>query len=371
MSFEGRDDLVNLSINYFEKYTHKFLNNIQTYYKCEGKYLEEECEEAYEELFSMLLTKDFNIEKGKELAKTKNFDKTCFYKALLTTYIDFSKYIASHELNPKLVVNLAYALERYDLIFCNSYYENTNTNSSINVFSANAGGFFIHENFIDTFKKVYNASERLEFLNLYNGVPIRTYGEILQVEDHSITVKLELIQILAMKEEDCAYIVQNKYIQKNIKANILSVNIVNCTVTLTNFESQYYMHALKRAYPRVHPNEFTKITLKHEDGREANGKLFDISEGGIGVVSNEDVGFKSGDILKSTIILHMPKTSESVELKLKFELVVLIVYQNAYRYCLQILPNQEDAKKIQEFAILRVEETLTDLKNQLNLYKRD
>ena len=60
MSFEGRDELVNSSINYFEKYTHKFINNIQAYYRSEGKSLSQDCEDAYEELFSMLLTKDLD-----------------------------------------------------------------------------------------------------------------------------------------------------------------------------------------------------------------------------------------------------------------------------------------------------------------------
>lgn len=372
MGFEGRNELVNSSISYFEKYTHKFINNIQTHYRSEGKFLSQECEEAYEELFSMLLTKDFDTERGKEIAKTKDFNKACFFEFLLKTYIDYSKHVLSNNLNHKLVTNLAFALERYGSIFCTICHDSSTAQSSINVFSASSsGGFFIHENFIDTFKKMISVGEKLEFLNLYNGVPVRTYGEILQVEDASIVVKVDLMQILAMKEEDCAYIIQNQYLQKNIKANILSVNIVNCTVALNNFESQPYMHALKRAYPRVHPNEFTKIALTHEDGRVANGKLFDISEGGIGVVSNEDVGFKSGDILSSYIHLHMPYSNEAVEFNLKFKLVVLIVYQNAYRYCLEILPNQEDAKKIQEFASRRVDETLVELKNQLSLYKRD
>lgn len=371
MSFTGRDELINSCIDYFEKYTHKFINNIQTHYKNEGKVITRECIENYQELYSMLLVKKFDTEIGKKISSSKDFDKACFFEFLLVTYIDFAKHIENNNLDTILLMYLANALNRYSSIFC-KFPLNEKSNSSVNVFSTgNNGGFFIHETFIDTFKKIEKIGEKLEFLNLYNGVPIRTFGEILQVEDNSVIIKVDLMQILAMKEEGSAYIVQNPYLQKNIKANILWFNITNCTVCLNNFEGQMHMHALKRAYPRVHPNEFTKITLTHADGRAINGKLFDISEGGIGVVSMEDVGFKSGDILTSHINLHMPSTNENVELDLSFKLVVLIVYQNAYRYCLEILPNQKDASKIKEFAVRRVEETLVELKSQLELYKRD
>ncbi|WP_267524486.1 PilZ domain-containing protein [Campylobacter sp. MG1] len=370
MSFNGRDELIDSSIDYFEKYTHKFINNIQSYYKNEGKALTRETLESYQELYSMLLIKKFDIEVGKKISNSKDFDKACFFEFLLITYIDFSKYVENNNLDTTLLIYLANALNRYIAIFF-KFPLNEQQNNQTNVFSNSNYGFFIQESFIDTFKKMKSIGEKLEFLNLYNGVPVRTFGEILQVDNNSIVVKLDLMQILAMKEEENAYIVQNQYLKKNIKANILWCNIANCTVCLNDFENQMHMYALKRMYPRVHPNEFTKITLTHDDGRSISGKLFDISEGGIGVVSTEDIGFKKGDILKSHIKLHIPNSNENVELDLNFKLVVLIVYQNAYRYCLEILPNQKDSIKIKEFAVKRVEETLIELKNQLELYKRD
>lgn len=372
MSFEGREELVNNCIDYFEKYADDFIDNVKNLYKQDGKTLTQECKNAYEELYLMLLTKNFDVEAGKKIAETNGFSKVYFLELLIEHFVDFARYINKNNLNHKMTTYFAFAIERYNEIFSKIYRNNTEVENTINVFSASSSsGFFIHEDFMDTFRKIERAGETLEFLNLYNGVPVRTFGEILKVEDDNMVVKVDLMQILAMKEEDCAYIVQNQYLHKNLKANILSVNITNSTVTLNNFETQPYMHALKRAYPRVHPNEFTKIALQHEDGRVVNGKLFDISEGGIGVLSMEDVGFKSGDILSSNINLHMPETNENVNLNLKFKLVVLIVYQNAYRYCLEVLPNQEDTAKIQEFAVKRVQETLVELKDQLKLYQRD
>ncbi|MBZ7986907.1 PilZ domain-containing protein [Campylobacter canadensis] len=371
MSFTGREELVN-HIDYFEKYSKKFLTNIEDTCRCSGVFLDNDAIEVYEELYNMLLTKDFDTQKAKEIIKHKDFNKATFFEFLIVAQIDFNKYLMQKNLDFKYGAYLSFAIERYAGIFCNIHYNKTQTPSSINVFSANSNsGFFIHENFIDTFKKIEQIGEKLEFLNLFDGVPVRTFGDIIKIEDNQVTVKLDLMQILSMKEEGNAYIIANQYLQKNIKANIVATDFVKCEVTLNSFETQPFMHALKRKYPRVHPNEFTKIALKHEDGRVVNGKLFDISEGGIGVVSNEDIGFKNGDILSSQIVLHMPSTNESVELKLNFKLVVLIVYQNAFRYCLEILPNQADASKIQEFATLREQETLRELKDKLSLYKRD
>lgn len=244
--------------------------------------------------------------------------------------------------------------------------------SKINAFSSNmSSGFSIFENVIDNLKRVKNGVNSLHFLNLYNGVKIECDGCILKIEDEMVVCKVELLQILAMKEEDSAYILQDKNIPQHIKADIISINIQNSSVTLGHLKRQKNMPAKDRKYPRVHPNRLTRVVLENANGLSLEGKLYDISEGGMGVVSSlENIGFKNGENIVAKFSLFMPKSDEKFDLSLELKLVVALNYQGSMRYCLQAVnQNQTGVDKLINFARLREQETLKELEDKLSLYK--
>ena len=205
-------------------------------------------------------------------------------------------------------------------------------------------GSFFYEDPINTFTRMKNAKVRPEFLNLYDG--------------------LDMMQILAMKQDGKGFILPNSFFSKQLRADIVDYNIADKSVTLSNFSRTATMHANKRKFQRVLPNRFTKISLKGEQG-ELVGSLYDISEGGMSILSSQATNFKDGEELEANFdILLSPNEVKNVSLKLK--LVTELAYKGYIRYCMQLV---DDDKTIKDFTQKRVKETLDELRSRINLYE--
>jgi len=208
-------------------------------------------------------------------------------------------------------------------------------------------GSFFYEDPINTFTRMKNAKVRPEFLNLYDGLNIKYEAEILEV-----------------KEDSVVFLLPNSFFSKQLRADIIDYNIADKSVTLSNFSRTATMHANKRKFQRVLPNRFTKISLKGEQG-ELVGSLYDISEGGISILSSQATNFKDGEELEANFdILLSPDEVKNVSLKLK--LVTELAYKGYIRYCMQLV---DDDKTIKDFTQKRVKETLDELRSRINLYE--
>lgn len=379
MEFQGRQILASDFLSFFESYENSFINNIKSIKPT----LQNNEIELYRTIIKSLLLKDFNEEKFTKVfneLEIKNFSVEVLSYGLLKLNIDFSNYLMQNNYNAQNNAFLNNAFQELLNIVSSKIQETqapkpqpatNNTNiETIKIPTMSSGsGFALRENLVDSLSKIHNSNTPIEFLNLYKGVPIRSEGYILGIEEgENIIVRADTMQILAMQEEKSAFIIANDYIDKNISANIVLPNPLAKMVTLNNFKVQKFMHALKRKYPRVHPNKFTQVLLTNNEGNDVKGKLFDISEGGMGVLSTTNPGFKNGENINAKFSLVMPESLETIELDLNFKLVVLIEYQGAYRYSLEILPEQKNMDIIAEFSRRRVQETLKELQDMLKNY---
>ena len=225
-------------------------------------------------------------------------------------------------------------------------------------------GSFFYEDPINTFTRMKNAKVRPEFLNLYDGLNIKYEAEILEVKEDSVVFRVDMMQILAMKQDNRGFIVPNNYLSKPLCADILDYNIIDKCVAFSNFSRNTTMCAYKRKFQRVLPNRFTKISLKGEQG-ELVGSLYDISEGGMSILSSQATNFKDGEELEANFdILLSPDEVKNVSLKLK--LVTELAYKGYIRYCMQLV---DDDKTIKDFTQKRVKETLDELRSRINLYE--
>ena len=225
-------------------------------------------------------------------------------------------------------------------------------------------GSFFYEDPINTFTRMKNAKVRPEFLNLYDGLNIKYEAEILEVKEDSVVFRVDMMQILAMKQDGKGFILPNSFFSKQLRADIIDYNIADKSVTLSNFSRTATMHANKRKFQRVLPNRFTKISLKGEQG-ELVGSLYDISEGGMSILSSQATNFKDGEELEANFdIMLSPDEVKNVSLKLR--LVTELAYKGYIRYCMQLV---DDDKTIKDFTQKRVKETLDELRSRINLYE--
>lgn len=231
---------------------------------------------------------------------------------------------------------------------------------------------FMREDAVNVFAKVLKDNRRVHFLNLYNGVKVECMGEVEHIEDDTVVCKVALEQILAMKEEQNAYIVRDEYFSENLRADIIGFDLANLTVTLQNFTYMKNLHANLRKYQRVYPDRYTKVILT-QNGSEIQGNLYDISRGGLGVVSLDDGEFKEGEPINAKFELCIPDeagdSNKNIKIDTDLKLVAALKYKGAMRYCCQLADKDGAGEDIAKFTKKRVKETLEELKEQLKTYQ--
>lgn len=231
---------------------------------------------------------------------------------------------------------------------------------------------FMREDAVTVFARVRNDNRQVHFLNLYNGVKVECMGEVEHVEDDTVVCKVTLEQILAMKEEQNAYIVRDEYFSENLRADIVGFDLANLTVTLQNFTYMQNLHANLRKHQRVYPDRYTKVILT-QNGSEIQGNLYDISRGGLAVVSLDDGGFKEGESInakfKLCILDEASGSHKNIDIDTDLKLVAALRYKGAMRYCCQLADKDGAGEDIAKFTKKRVIETLEELKEQIKTYQ--
>ena len=231
---------------------------------------------------------------------------------------------------------------------------------------------FMREDAVNVFAKVLKDNRRVHFLNLYNGVKVECMGEVEHIEDDTVVCKVALEQILAMKEEQNAYIVRDEYFSENLRADIVGFDLANLTVTLQNFTYMQNLHANLRKHQRVYPDRYTKVILT-QNGSEIQGNLYDISRGGLGVVSLDDGGFKEGELINAKfelcILDEASGSNKNIKIDTDLKLVAALKYKGAMRYCCQLADKDGAGEDIAKFTKKRVIETLEELNEQLKTYQ--
>ena len=231
---------------------------------------------------------------------------------------------------------------------------------------------FMREDAVTVFARVRNDNRQVHFLNLYNGVKVECMGEVKHAEDDTVVCKVTLEQILAMKEEQNAYIVRDEYFSENLRADIIGFDLANLTVTLQNFTYMQNLHANLRKHQRVYPDRYTKVILT-QNGSEIQGNLYDISRGGLGVVSLDDGEFKEGESINAKFELSIPDevsdSNKSINIDTDLKLVAALRYKGAMRYCCELTDKDGAGEDIAKFTKRRVIETLEELKEQLKTYQ--
>ena len=231
---------------------------------------------------------------------------------------------------------------------------------------------FMREDAVTVFARVRNDNRQVHFLNLYNGVKVECMGEVEHVEYDTVVCKVTLEQILAMKEEQNAYIVRDEYFSENLRADIVGFDLANLTVTLQNFTYMQNLHANLRKHQRVYPDRYTKVILT-QNGSETQGNLYDISRGGLGVVSLDDGEFKEGEPINAKFELCIPDeagdSNKNINIDTDLKLVAALKYKGAMRYCCQLADKDGAGEDIAKFTKKRVIETLEELKEQIKTYQ--
>ncbi len=222
-------------------------------------------------------------------------------------------------------------------------------------------------NILAIFQKIKDNGAKVQFMNLYQGIPISYKGKIVKIDDESVVFEMENeLQEVAMKLEGKAYIIKNDHLNRYVKADISYSNFSTKTVVLNNFVYLLNLPAIQREFIRIYPNVFVQVTLESEKHRELSGNLYDLSSGGLGFISTSNDGFCIG--ARVDIKFKIALFGKEYEVSTKGEILNIIEYMSSFRYCLRIYPDSQNLQVIQKYIKLRELETIEELREELNSY---
>ena len=168
-------------------------------------------------------------------------NRSMFY--LIENYIKFAK---KKKISPQVEL----------LISCVSRFINVLESEVSDKYNASLGEFdfeggeisFASNSIIETFQKMKDEGQKLQFLNLYQGVPIISEAEIVSIDGENVSFHMDHLQEIAMKLDGRAFITKNDYFSKHLKADIVYSNFMTNTVVLHNFIYLLNMPALQREF---------------------------------------------------------------------------------------------------------------------------
>ena len=287
--------------------------------------------------------------------------RSMFY--LIESYIDFTK---------KIGVDAPIEL----LVSCISRFINLIEGDVSTKLSVSVGEFDVQFNqlpvvshtIIETFQQIKDEGKSVQFLNLYQGVPISCDASIVSIDGESVTFQTERLQEIAMKLDGQAFIIKDDHFSKHIKADIVYSNFMRNTVTLNNFIYLLNMPALQRESVRVHPNIVATVYLHQFGGCETSGRLYDLSMHGLGVLSSQNNGIFLGAKVFVTFDLSTAKQESTDTIDVEAEVINIIQYKDSFRYCMRIFPDMKMSEKIVQYINQREKEIIQNLEDELKEY---
>lgn len=370
MSLESKDVLIENLGDFFSQNRENFLDFCIKLIKGKNVYVSfDELKTHMGSVYDSVLAKEPYFDQ-----LNQNLDRTFDYNIELKNYIISRSFLCLIRLhvereNRDYTLELIKAIEDILKILCNEKDRKPKeiVNFATSILEAD-DEFSVHENIVDTFSKIRADDVELEFLNLYKDVPVKGFGKVVSTEENYVVFEVGLMQMLAIIEEKNAFIVKNDYTKKHIKADIMEYDIINRTIKLGNFSRFKSMPASQRVYTRVHPIDTTQVILS-KNNKQIKGLLYDISEGGMAVLSGEELGCESGDNLRATFELTMPHSTQKVQIEQELQLVIQIDYKGAHRYCMKSITNEVTQNFITNFTKQREIDTIEDLKQKIDTYK--
>jgi len=288
-------------------------------------------------------------------------NRSMFY--LIEKYIDFAK---KKKISPQVELLISCVSRFINVV--ESEVREKSLQASSGFDSDDVEGPFLSNSIIEIFEKIKEEGQKIQFLNLYQGVPIICEAEVVSIEGDSVSFHTERLQEIAMKLDGRAFVIKNDYFSKHLKADILYSNFMSNTVVLHNFIYLLNMPALQREFVRVHPDIVAKVYLHQFGNIETSGRLYDLSMNGLGVLSANNNGIFVGARVLVAFDLNTSKEESVDSVEVEAEVMNIIEAKEAYRYCMRIFPEKEMNDKIAAYIVQREKEIIQNLEDELKEY---
>lgn len=345
---EFDEKFLSYSENFIKEFESKFINYfIEITQKYEKSFSEDDVKEFSKYIYNDIFNKNkTNTESKEEFFQSFTKDtvpiELLVSKSILFIIDNYNKKMHSKHLG-QMVLHVTNYLDSFEKKICIKEDTNKISHFNFDALDNHSAG----SNILNTFQNIKSANKEITFFNLYDGVPIKHSATILDIkESGEVTFKTVKTQEIAMELDGVAYILKDDKIENYIKADIVYSDYSNGHIILKNFIYLLSMPATQRTSVRVHPDILVDIYMKPEYGLSVEGKLYDLSVGGLGIISSEKNNIEVDSKVELNFFLDMFDLHAPTKVQINAEVVNIIEYGNSYRYCLKIYPDLATKDKI-------------------------
>jgi hypothetical protein len=191
--------------------------------------------------------------------------------------------------------------------------------------------FTLQNSNIKYLKNLHNLGRGIKFFVHTQIGTSMSIAPIIQIGNSSIVIKVNEEQMTALKLSNNSFILQNSDNEKNFSAKAKILCAKELTVVLENIKELDKIPLLSRKYPRAAIMHASLVHLANEN-EYITGNMLDISEGGVGVISNQKSSFEKGQSVVAFLSYEDPKKNFKFSFEATGYIVSIIGKENAFRY---------------------------------------
>lgn len=215
---------------------------------------------------------------------------------------------------------------------------------------------------ISALEKIRQAKGSIKVLNTYRSVPIQYKANVVHTSADSVLIKAHSLQDVAASFQGGIYILRDDHFDLDLYASVKRRIVKGHDLLELSRFDQLSTSFHKRQTVRVHPFQSFTIVLRHGDSSFIV-TLFDISIGGLAVVSNRSLPIRSGD----DVIIRLP--AELLEAERPLEVESMFIHRSAfeggYKYHFQFTLDNAEENSVSKIIVKRQNMIIRDLKEQM------
>jgi hypothetical protein len=199
-------------------------------------------------------------------------------------------------------------------------------------------------------------------LNTYRSVPIQYKAKVVHTGAESVLIKTHALQEIAASFQGGIYILKNDQFDFDLYASVKRRVVKGHDLLELSRFDQLTTSFHKRQTVRVHPMETFMLTLQHNN-QSYVVTLFDISIGGLAVISNRELPL----VLSDPVVIRLPASllEAETDMELESSLIHHSVFERGHKYHFQLTLDSTEENSISRLIVKRQNLIIKNLKEQM------
>lgn len=211
---------------------------------------------------------------------------------------------------------------------------------------------------LDVLHKIHDGRLKndLRVLNYYKEIPVSYNATISDIEDGMVEMDVHQHQAVVMYVEKILFL-KSEHFAHDVIARVYKSNINKCIGLLNNF-SYVQIKAERRRFVRVQVKDLVPVNFRRSD-KNLNGRLMDISIGGLSIECDENVTLEPETA--GILTAELP----SGKLEMPGRVIKIVPHDDKYLYVFEIEASARIETVISQYIFQKQVEIIRELKDQL------